>query len=86
MAFIGSREIGIKRIDSAATIPSSNTAKCMYYIRSITALIDFNSSRMSVLNQYRDYHNHWRMTEADKRKIIKLMEILSPYWLKDQII
>ncbi len=86
MAFMGSREIGIKRTGNVVTVPSTNTAKCMYYINCITQIIDLDSSHMSALSEYRDYQNHWRMTEADKRKIIELMEILSPSRLKDQII
>jgi hypothetical protein len=58
----------------------------MYYIKCIAKLIDFNSSHMSVLHEYGDYENYWGMTVADKRKIIELMEILSPSRLKDQII
>jgi hypothetical protein len=86
MAFIGSREIGIKRTGNVVTIPSTNTAKCMYYISCITNILDLDPSHMSAINEYKDYQNHWRMTEADKRKIIELIEILSPARLKDKII
>jgi hypothetical protein len=62
---MGSREIGIKRTGNVVTVPSTNTAKYMYYINCITQIIDLDSSHMSALSEYRDYQNHWRMTEAD---------------------
>ena len=86
MAFLGSRELEIKRTTVPATVPSNNTAKCMYYFYCITKLIDLESTQINALQQYRDYQNYWRMTEVDKRKIVELCEILSPSRLKNEII
>ena len=81
MAFLGSRELEIKRTTVPATVPSNNTAKCMYYINCIATCID-----LEIDQKYRDYKNYWRITEADKQKIIELCEILSPAKLKNKII
>ena len=86
MAFLGARKLEIERIGKEVTIPSNNTARCMYYIDCILTCIDLESGQMNAIQQYRDYQNYWRLNESDKRKVIELCEILSPSKLKNEII
>ena len=57
-------------------IPSTPTAKLMFYLDCICQVFDLNQN--NEIRKYRDYKNHFQMTKDDQNTIISLCMLFNP--------
>ncbi|OWF49121.1 hypothetical protein KP79_PYT01099 [Mizuhopecten yessoensis] len=77
-AIAGRTRLEVEDISSKATVPNNHRAKLMYYLSSVTTVLDMDDSDSANLRRLCDYSNYSRLSSEETSQLILLCALLSP--------
>lgn len=82
MAMYRQTNIGIREKGTKASVPDNDVARCMYYLKCVCSVIDYNDANIL---RYTNYHNYWLLSNAEDEIVYKLCLLLSPDEFEDKV-
>ena len=75
MAAFVSERIGIKETGQTVTVPNNKTAKLMYYLKCVAAVLKLENPNLTRLTNFRNYNS---LTDAEMDALLALVILFSP--------
>ena len=75
MAGFVHRQVGLKKTGVSCSIPNNCKAKLMYYLNSVSTVLQLDNPN---LNRLTNYQNYWSLSDEETRTLLVLVLVLSP--------
>ena len=82
MAGFVHRQVGMRKTGITASIPNNAKARCMYYLKTVSGLLDLDNPNVHRLTNYERY---WSLSDEETKTLLVLVLVLSPDELVNKV-